>query len=51
MYAIRETQHGQTVVVKEGVVWIPSDENNSDYRDYLSWLAQGNTPDEWEDEE
>jgi hypothetical protein len=23
---------------------IPFDENNTDYRNYLKWLAEGNTP-------
>lgn len=27
--------------------WIPMDEGNMDYLDYLSWLADGNEPDEW----
>lgn len=25
--------------------YIPKDPNNSDYKQYLEWLAQGNTPD------
>ena len=25
--------------------WIPFDEENKDYRDYLAWVADGNTPD------
>ena len=24
--------------------WIPTDESNSDYRAYLEWLAEGNSP-------
>lgn len=31
-------------VVRDGV-FIPEDENNRDYKQYLDWLASGNTPD------
>ena len=24
--------------------WIPFDNQNRDYQDYLSWVAEGNTP-------
>lgn len=51
MYQIKETQYGQTVIVKEGVLWIPSDHENADYKEYISWLEEGNTPDEWKDED
>ena len=27
---------------------IPFDEANVDYREYLSWLEEGNTPEDWE---
>jgi hypothetical protein len=27
--------------------FIPMDETNKDYQEYLDWLAQGNTPEEF----
>jgi hypothetical protein len=29
--------------------FIPDDQNNSDYRDYLKWVEAGNTPDPYEE--
>jgi len=34
-------------VSKDGIV-IPFDEANTDYQEYLEWIAEGNTPEEAE---
>lgn len=31
----------------QSIAFIPVDEDNIDYQQYLSWLAQGNTPEQW----
>jgi len=27
--------------------WFPADEQNPDYQQYLSWITEGNEPEEW----
>ena len=31
------------ILRKEDGAWIPKDETNKDYREYLAWVAAGNT--------
>ena len=33
------------ILRKEDGVWIPKDEGNTDYQEYLAWVAEGNTAD------
>lgn len=35
-----------TVDGKTTTYWIPKDEENRHYQDYLEWVAEGNTPEE-----
>ena len=32
-------------------LWIPMDEENRNYQQYLAWLEEGNVPEEWQPEE
>tara|TARA_B100000131_G_C17952823_1_gene547157 strand:- start:191 stop:352 length:162 start_codon:yes stop_codon:yes gene_type:complete len=34
------------ILRKEDNVFIPKDEANTDYQQYLAWVAEGNTPEE-----
>ena len=34
-----------TILRKEDNAFIPFDEANRDYQEYLAWVAEGNTPD------
>ena len=45
MYKLLKSVTGETnIVLKDGVTSIPFDLANSDYQDYLKWVAEGNTP-------
>lgn len=47
MYQIHVTATGNTLIVKDGTLWIPTDDANYDYQAFLAWCAEGNEPEEW----
>jgi hypothetical protein len=48
-----ETQYGEQLCIirMSDNAHISSDETHPDYQAYLTWLAEGNTPEEWNPEE
>lgn len=49
MYKIRYIENGLNMILRlEDNAWIPEDEANSDYREYLVWLDEGNKPEVFE---
>jgi len=45
MYKLLKSVTGETkAVLKDGTSSIPFDPDNTDYQQYLAWVAQGNTP-------
>ena len=42
---------GQMIAVRYGDITIPVDNMNADYQDYLRWVAEGNTAEEWSPED
>ena len=45
MYKLKKNPYGETVgVIKDGFLSIPFDPANTDYQEYLKWVAEGNTP-------
>ena len=50
MYQIAQTLIEQMIVRVADNAWIPMNEQNSDYQQYLVWVAEGNTATEWNPE-
>jgi len=42
------TESTTTILRKSDNAVIPFDNNNTDYQEYLAWVAEGNTPEEAE---
>jgi hypothetical protein len=50
MYQIAQTLSEEMIVRVSDNAWIPINEANSDYQQYLAWVAEGNTATEWSPE-
>ena len=45
MYKLVKNHYGEiNTVAKDGILFIPFDESNTDYQTYLKWLSEGNEP-------
>tara|TARA_R100001510_G_C7523998_1_gene118297 strand:+ start:422 stop:622 length:201 start_codon:yes stop_codon:yes gene_type:complete len=42
----REIFNYKVTTTKGDILWVPHDENNTDYQDILKWVAAGNTIEE-----
>ena len=53
MYKLIQTKEGIVAVVKRlsDNAFIPFDPANTDYQEYLEWLAEGNTPEPAEEQQ
>ena len=54
MYKIKiNNQLNQSFIVKtesDKILWIPLDESLNEYQQYLEWVAEGNTAEEYQPE-
>ena len=51
MYKLLKSVTGETkAVLKDGTSSIPFDPDNTDYQQYLAWVAEGNTPEPAEEQ-
>jgi hypothetical protein len=49
-YVSHKLPEGNIVILKDDEHWIPADPANSDYQQYLLWVAEGNTATEYSPE-
>ena len=47
-FTYQKTEDGQMIYRKEDKAFIPYDSENNDYKEYLAWVAEGNTIEEYD---